>query len=213
MNIIIFGPQASGKGTQSKIIAEKYHLKHLSTGDAFRAEIKSGTALGKWIDHKINVLGELVPDEKTNEVILANKEYFKTGIILDGYPRNIPQYEFLKSHFKIDAAIEVTLPDSEIIERLSTRRICPQCNEGYNIITLRPKVEGICDKCGTALIQRKDDMPEQIKKRLEIYHTQTAPITALYKQDHILYSVDGNNPIPEVTAEICRVLDQLKDKA
>ncbi|MFA5796545.1 MAG: nucleoside monophosphate kinase [Candidatus Woesearchaeota archaeon] len=209
MNIIIFGPQASGKGTQSQRVAEHYQLKHLSTGDAFRQEIKKGTALGKWIDHTINVLGELIPDDKTNEVIFAHAEYFKTGIVLDGYPRNVAQYEFLKSHFQINAAIEITLPEDEIIARISSRRVCTQCGEGYNLITLKPKIDGECDKCHSPLVQRDDDKPEQIRKRLQIYYSQTTAITPLYHRDGIFYTVDGNKPIPEVASEIFRILDGL----
>ena len=208
MNIIIFGPQASGKGTQSQRVAEHYQLKHLSTGDAFRQEIKKGTALGEKIARIINA-GSLVSDDITNQIILANASYFKSGIILDGYPRNVAQYEFLKSHFQINAAIEITLPEDEIIARISSRRVCTQCGEGYNLITLKPKIDGECDKCHSPLVQRDDDKPEQIRKRLQIYYSQTTAITPFYHRDGIFYTVDGNKPIPEVASEIFRILDGL----
>jgi len=211
MNIIIFGPQASGKGTQSKLVAEKYNLYHLSTGDAFRSEIKKKTKLGSDIARIING-GNLVPDNITNKVILANADYFKLGIVLDGYPRTVAQYEFLRSHFRIDAAIEVTLPEDKIIARLSSRRVCQNCGEGYNIITLKPKVTGQCDKCHSPLIQRDDDKPEQIRRRLQIYHEQTTHITPYYRKDKIYYSVDGDKPILEVASEIFRIINRLNHK-
>jgi adenylate kinase len=183
VNLIIFGPPGAGKGTYASELAEQFSIPAISTGDIFRAEVKSGSALGK----KVAVFlqsGKLVPDEIVNETLRKwlNKPENRRGFILDGYPRTVEQAQALDQITKIDAILNMSVPEWVLIERLSNRRICPKCGAIYNIKhSPKPKVDSICDKCGTALYQRPDDRPEVIKQRFEVYKKQTQPLIQYYK--------------------------------
>lgn len=206
MNIIILGPQGSGKGTQAGNIAKKYKLEHISTGDIFREHMKNKTELGKKIE-EIMQSGNLVPDKITNQIVKEKLENTKKGFILDGYPRNIEQAKFLDKTAKIDFVIDLELTEEEAINRISSRRICSECGEGFNTIYIKPKIKGICDKCGGKLIQRDDDQPEAIKKRLKIYNEQTTPLKDYYRNEGLLIEIDGTPSIEVVFESIVSEID------
>lgn len=203
MNIIIFGPQGSGKGTQADILAEKLKIPHISTGDIFRDNIKSQTKLGKLAQTFID-RGNLAPDEITIKIIKERlvKVDAQNGFILDGYPRNLAQVQALEQIIKTDLAMEVWISDSEALKRIGGRRSCLKCNAIYHLEFNPPKVQGKCDKCQSELIIRDDDKEEAIKKRLELYHQQTEPLIKYYQEQGIYLKIDGMPPIPEVTKEI-----------
>ncbi len=212
MKIIMLGAPGAGKGTQAKMIADKYMLPHISTGDIFRANIKNGTELGmeakKYMDQ-----GQLVPDELTVKILLDRvaKEDCKNGYVLDGFPRTIPQAEVLDSELsklgdKIDYAIDVDVPDENIINRMSGRRACLNCGATYHVVHVPPKKDGICDKCGSELILRDDDKAETVKNRLKVYHDQTQPLIDFYTEKGILKSVDGTKDMNDVFAAITAIL-------
>lgn len=184
MNLIIFGPQASGKGTQAEKIASNYQIIHISTGDIFRNNISKGTELGRIAKEIINK-GNLVPDDITNKIVenrLAQKDCDK-GFILDGYPRNYHQVEFLdKLHRKITRVINLDVPREELIKRISNRRVCSDCKANYNLIYIKPKKQGLCDECEGTLVQRDDDKPKAIEKRLNIYDNQTKQLLDFYQK-------------------------------
>lgn len=186
MKIIMLGAPGAGKGTQAKMIAEKYGIPHVSTGDIFRANIKNGTELGmeakKYMDQ-----GQLVPDELTVKILLDRvaQDDCKNGYVLDGFPRTIPQAEVLDKALTelgdaIDFAIDVNVPDENIVKRMSGRRACLSCGATYHIEHIPPKKEGICDKCGQELVLRDDDKPETVLNRLKVYHDQTQPLIDFY---------------------------------
>lgn len=186
MKIIMLGAPGAGKGTQAKMIAEKYGIPHVSTGDIFRANIKNGTELGmeakKYMDQ-----GQLVPDELTVKILLDRvaQDDCKNGYVLDGFPRTIPQAEVLDKALTelgdaIDFAIDVNVPDENIVKRMSGRRACLSCGTTYHIEHIPPKKEGICDKCGQELVLRDDDKPETVLNRLKVYHDQTQPLIEFY---------------------------------
>ncbi len=212
MKIIMLGAPGAGKGTQAKMIAKEYGVPHISTGDIFRANIKNGTELGmeakKYMDQ-----GLLVPDELTVRILLDRvaQEDCKDGYVLDGFPRTIPQAEVLdqalaKLGDRIDYAINVDVPDENIIRRMSGRRACLTCGATYHIEHVPPKQEGICDTCGSALVLRDDDKPETVKNRLEVYHRQTQPLIDFYGKKGVLRTVDGTRPMEEVFAAIRAIL-------
>lgn len=210
MNIIIFGPQGCGKGTQADLIARKYGLYHLSMGDELRKEVKSGSALGKNISAIINA-GILVPDEIADK-LLMNVAKTNKSIIFDGYPRRDTQLAFLMKNFKIDAAIELSLSEKESIKRIASRRTCPKCGRNYNIIYIKPKVDGRCDADNAELVQRIDDMPAEIKKRLAIYREQTEPLKKYYSKKRILHVINGNQSIADVAQDVEKVLKLTSSK-
>ena len=212
MKMIMLGAPGAGKGTQAKMIADKYIVPHISTGDIFRANIKNGTELGmeakKYMDQ-----GQLVPDELTVKILLdrvAQKDC-ENGYVLDGFPRTIPQAEVLdealnKLGDKIDFAIDVDVPDENIINRMSGRRACVNCGATYHIVHVPPKQEGICDRCGNSLILRDDDKPQTVKNRLKVYHEQTQPLIDFYTNKGILRTVDGTQDMNDVFAAITTIL-------
>lgn len=213
MKIIMLGAPGAGKGTQAKMIADKYHVPHISTGDIFRANIKEGTALGmeakKYMDQ-----GQLVPDELTVKILLDRvaKEDCKNGYVLDGFPRTIPQAEVLDKALadlgdSVDFAIDVEVPDENIIKRMGGRRACLSCGATYHLEHIPPKAEGICDRCGKELILRDDDKPETVEKRLHVYHEQTSPLIDFYRAKGILKEVDGTRKMEEVFNAIVEILD------
>lgn len=212
MKIIMLGAPGAGKGTQAKMIADKYSIPHISTGDIFRANIKNGTELGmeakKYMDQ-----GQLVPDELTVRILLDRvaQDDCKNGYVLDGFPRTIPQAEVLDAELtklgdQIDFAIDVDVPDENIVKRMSGRRACVACGATYHIVHIPPKQEGICDKCGSELILRDDDAPETVLKRLGVYHDQTQPLIDFYTKKNILKTVDGTVDSADVFASIVGIL-------
>ena len=212
MKIVMLGAPGAGKGTQAKMIAEKYGVPHVSTGDIFRANIKNGTELGKEAKSYMDK-GELVPDELTVRILLDRvaQEDCKNGYVLDGFPRTIPQAEVLDAELtklgeKIDYAINVDVPDENIIKRMSGRRACVTCGATYHIEHVPPKAEGICDKCGSELILRDDDKPETVKNRLDVYHTQTQPLIDFYSGKGVLRDVDGTVQMMDVFKAITDIL-------
>ncbi len=212
MKIIMLGAPGAGKGTQAKMIADKYGIPHISTGDIFRANIKEQTALG--LEAKTYMdKGALVPDELTVKILLdrVSKEDCNAGYVLDGFPRTIPQAEVLDKavaelNDAIDYAINVEVPDENIIRRMSGRRACLTCGATYHVENVPPKKEGICDRCGNALVLRDDDQPETVKKRLQVYHEQTQPLIEYYNKKNILKEVDGTKDMNEVFADIVTIL-------
>ena len=212
MKIIMLGAPGAGKGTQAKQIADKYSIPHISTGDIFRANIKNGTELGKKAKQYMDQ-GALVPDELTCDLVMdrIQQDDCKNGFVLDGFPRTIPQAEALdaalgKINEKMDYAIDVDVPDENIVNRMSGRRACLNCGATYHLISIPPKVEGICDRCGSEIVLREDDKPETVQKRLKVYHEQTQPLIDYYKNQGILKSEDGTQPMDEVFKAIVTIL-------
>ena len=214
MKIIMLGAPGAGKGTQAKMLAEKYGIPHVSTGDIFRANIKEQTELGieakKYMDQ-----GLLVPDELTVKILLDRvaKDDCKNGYVLDGFPRTIPQAEVLDKAVaelgeSIDYAINVDVKDENIIRRMSGRRACLKCGATYHIEHIPPKQEGICDKCGSELVLRDDDKPETVEKRLKVYHEQTQPLIDFYGKKGILREVDGSQDMKDVFNAIVAILGE-----
>ena len=208
MKIIIFGPQGSGKGTQAELIARRHSLPYISTGDIFRYHLKNQTELGGKIERYVNV-GQLVPDRLTNEIVedRINQPDCASGFVLDGYPRNKAQLEFLSTIARIDFAISIEISDQEAVKRLSNRLAC-KCGLSYHLEFNPPKKPNICDKCGSELFKRDDDQPPAIKKRLEIYHQATQPLAAIYQKQGILYQVNGSQPIEAVYQQIDRIISE-----
>ena len=212
MKIIMLGAPGAGKGTQAKQIAAKYSIPHISTGDIFRANIKNGTELGKKAKEYMDQ-GLLVPDELTCDLVMDRiaQDDAKNGFVLDGFPRTIPQAEALDAALTkigqaMDYAIDVDVPDENIINRMSGRRACLNCGATYHIVSIPPKKEGICDSCGNELVLRDDDKPETVKKRLDVYHDQTQPLIDYYNGKGILKSVDGTQPMEKVFEDITAIL-------
>ena len=214
MKIIMLGAPGAGKGTQAKMISDKYGIPHISTGDIFRANIKNGTELGKKAKTYMDQ-GLLVPDELVVDLVVDRvaQDDCAKGYVLDGFPRTIPQAEALdaalaKMGTKVGYAINVEVPDENIVTRMSGRRACVSCGATYHIVHIPPKTEGICDRCGAKLILRDDDKPETVKKRLAVYHEQTQPLIDYYTKQNVLVEVDGTKDMEEVFAAICRILGE-----
>lgn len=213
MKIIMLGAPGAGKGTQAKKIAEKYSIPHISTGDIFRANIKEGTELGKKAKEYMDK-GALVPDELVCDLVVdrISQEDAKNGYVLDGFPRTIPQAEALdaalsKIDEKVDYAIDVDVPDDNIINRMSGRRACVACGGTYHVVFNPTKTEGVCNACGGQLILRDDDKPETVKNRLKVYHEQTQPLIEYYTKKNILKSVDGTQDMSKVFDSIVEILE------
>jgi len=210
----MLGAPGAGKGTQAKKIAAKYHVPHISTGDIFRANIKNGTELGKKAKTYMDQ-GLLVPDELVVDLVVdrVNQEDCVDGYVLDGFPRTIPQAEALDKALaalgqKVDYAINVEVPDENIVTRMGGRRACVGCGATYHLEYAPTKKEGICDACGRELILRDDDKPETVTKRLNVYHEQTQPLIDYYTQAGILKEVDGTVDIEEVFRAITVILGE-----
>lgn len=213
MKIIMLGAPGAGKGTQAKKIAAKYHVPHISTGDIFRANIKEGTELGKKAQEYMDQ-GLLVPDELVCDLVVdrIHKDDCENGFILDGFPRTIPQADALDGALaqngeKIEYAIDVEVPDENIIKRMAGRRSCKDCGAIFHLVYNPPKKENCCDVCGGPLVLRDDDKEETVKKRLDVYHEQTAPLIDHYKKAGSLYEVDGTQDINVVFEEIESILE------
>ena len=212
MKIIMLGAPGAGKGTQAEKIEEKYQIPHISTGDIFRANIKEGTDLGKEAKSYMDK-GQLVPDELTVKILLdrvANEDC-KNGYVLDCFPRTIPQAQVLEEALtklgdKIDYAVNVEVPDENIVKRMGGRRACLSCGATYHIEHIPSKVEGICDRCGKELVLREDDKAETVQKRLDVYHEQTQPLIDFYQEREVLKEVDGTLDMKDVFAAIVDIL-------
>lgn len=212
MKLIMLGAPGAGKGTQAKKIAEKYGIPHISTGDIFRANIKNGTELGNKAKSYMEK-GLLVPDELTCDLVVDRiaQEDCKNGYVLDGFPRTIPQAEALKTALgkmgtTIDYAINVEVPDENIVKRMGGRRACLACGCTYHVVYNAPKVEDVCDVCGAKLVLRDDDKPETVKKRLDVYHEQTQPLIDFYDKEGVLVEVDGTQNLEDVFQAITKIL-------
>ena len=208
MRLVLLGAPGAGKGTQAEIISKEYNIPSISTGDIFRANVKNETELGleakKYMD-----AGELVPDELVNRLVIdrLGQDDCKDGYLFDGYPRTMNQAKAFDEALenigqKIDFAIDVEVPDENIVRRMSGRRVCPKCGASYHIKYKQPAKEGICDSCGAELIQRADDKEEIVMNRLKIYHESTQPIIDFYREKGILVEVDGTRPIETVYEDI-----------
>lgn len=208
MNLVLIGPQGSGKGTQAKLLKDKLRIPHLSTGDMFRENIAKKTELGMKAEAIIDS-GKLVPDEITTAMVKdrLSKADCKNGFILDGYPRNLEQAEALDGFADIDHVLEIHVPDNVSVKRLSSRWQCRKCGAIYGI-SLIPKKKGVCDKCNGELYQREDDRPEAIKKRLEIYHKETKPLIDYYRKKGILATIDGDQEVEKIFEDVEEVLEK-----
>jgi adenylate kinase len=213
MNLILLGAPGAGKGTQAKRIEDAFGIVQLSTGDMLRAEVNSGSAIGRQVD-EIMKAGRLVPDEIIIALIDSrlDQEDCRRGFILDGFPRTLAQAKALdeilaKKHLKLDSVISIEVDDEAMVERISGRFTCAKCGEGYHDKFKRPKVDMVCDVCGsTEFTRRADDNAETVRQRLEAYHSQTKPIIAYYEARGLVRRVDGMRPIDEVTTEILAAL-------
>lgn len=214
MKLVMLGAPGAGKGTQAKTIAEKYKIPHISTGDIFRANIKNETELGKKAKEYID-RGMLVPDALTLDLVMdrfAQKDC-KNGYILDGFPRTIPQAQALTAALKeqgemLDFAIDIEVPDEVIVTRMSGRRACLSCGATYHLEHNAPKGANVCNTCGAALVQRDDDKPETVQKRLEVYHAQTKPLIQYYKDQGVLRQVDGTKNMNQVFEDIINIISE-----
>lgn len=214
MKVVMLGAPGAGKGTQAKMIASKYNVPHISTGDIFRANIKEGTDLGKKAKSYMDQ-GLLVPDELVVDLVVdrLQQEDCSNGYVLDGFPRTIPQAEALdaalsKLGTKLDSALDIDVADEFIVNRMGGRRACLTCGATYHVVNIPPKTEGICDTCGGELVLRDDDKPETVVKRLSVYHEQTQPLIDYYKNSGILVTLDGTQDMNDVFTSICSVLDR-----
>ena len=212
MKIIMLGAPGAGKGTQAAKLAEKYQIPHISTGDIFRANIKQQTELGKKAKSYMDQ-GLLVPDELVVDLVVdrLRAEDCKNGYILDGFPRTIPQAQSLdraldEDGTKIDYAIDIEVPDENIVNRMSGRRTCPDCGATYHMVHMPTKVEGICDVFGKEIVLRDDDQPETVQKRLDVYHEQTSPLIEYYQAKKVLKEIDGTNEIEEIFQSLVEMM-------
>jgi adenylate kinase len=207
MKLILLGPPGAGKGTVAKKTADEFNIPHISTGDLFREAIRIESDLGKKVK-KIIESGALVSDELTSELIkerLAKKDV-ESGYILDGFPRTIRQATLLDDFQKIDRVLLLKVDDSEVVRRLSGRRICKDCGHIHHVEFMPPKVEGICDKCGGELYTRDDDKEESVKKRLQVYREETAPLIGYYEEKGLLTHVDASKSPDEVFQSVMTIL-------
>ena len=214
MKIIMLGAPGAGKGTQAQFIMNKFGIPQISTGDMFRAAIKAGTELGKQAKALMDE-GKLVPDELTVALVKdrISQPDCANGFLLDGFPRTIPQAEALDAALtaigeSMDYAINVDVPDENIIDRMAGRRACVSCGGTYHVVYNPTKVEGVCDACGGQLILRDDDKPETVKKRLDVYHEQTQPLIDYYTAKGILVDVDGTQEMADVFNAIVTILSK-----
>lgn len=208
MKIILLGAPGVGKGTQAEIISDKYNIPQVSTGNILREAMKSGTEDGVKAKSFVDS-GKLVPDEIVIGILRhrISQDDCKKGFILDGFPRTIAQAEALdRMGIEIDTVIDIEAPDGKVAQRMSGRRVCEKCGSTYHLVSKQPLKEGVCDRCAGALVQRKDDRPETVLDRLKVYHDQTEPLRCYYEKQGKLSSVNGDQPMKAVSAEIFAIL-------
>lgn len=214
MNIVLFGPPGSGKGTQAQFIVERYSIPQISTGDMLRAAVRAKTPLGD-MAKSIMDAGGLVSDDIVLGLVKerVSLQDCASGFILDGFPRTIPQADALMSLLdgigkKIDVVISLDVDNQELINRLSGRRACPSCGKGYHIIYDKPVKDGICDSCGTSLVQRDDDSEQTVINRLKVYEQQTSSLKSYFQNLGLLCSVSGSGSISDIQSKICAIIDK-----
>ena len=208
MKLILLGAPGAGKGTQAEVICKHLGIPAISTGNILREALKSGTEMGLKAKAFMDA-GQLVPDEIVIGIIKDRlaEEDCKNGFILDGFPRTVPQAQALQEMgVEIDHVIDIEVPDETIMQRLTGRRVCGECGASYHIINNPPKVENVCDKCGHELIIRKDDHPDTVKDRLQVYHEQTEPLKDFYEKRGLLYMIEGTRPVEQVTKDVLNAL-------
>lgn len=212
MKIVLLGPPGAGKGTQAKFIAERYNIPHISTGDIFRKNIKEQTALGLKAKEFIDK-GQLVPDELTVAIVedRIKQDDCKNGFLLDGFPRTVAQADALKNALalmgsKLDHVVNIDVPEGNLIDRLTGRRVCPSCGASFHVIFNPPKKDNLCDYCEAELIQRADDSVDTVKSRLNVYQKQTQPLIEYYEVENLLRNIDGEQEITKVFEDICNIL-------
>ena len=211
MRLILLGAPGAGKGTQAEIISEKYNIPTISTGNIIRAALKNGTEMGLKAKAYIDS-GRLVPDDVVIGIIkerLADADC-QNGFILDGFPRTIPQAEALdQMGIAVDAALSIEVSDREIVKRMSGRRVCEKCGASYHIEFKKPTKDGVCDTCGGALVIRKDDEPDTVLDRLDIYHKQTEPLKSYYDTQGKLITVQGQPKVEDTTKLVLAALSEI----
>lgn len=208
MNLILLGAPGAGKGTQAEILCQRLHIPTISTGNMIREALKSGTEMGLKAKAFIEA-GQLVPDEVVIGIVRdrLQEDDCRNGFILDGFPRTIPQAEALdRMGITIDRVVDINVPDEVITQRVSGRRVCPGCGNSYHIETKKPQTDGVCDRCGTTLVQRKDDEPQTVQERLRVYHEQTEPLRDYYAAAGKLLVVDGQQGIQEIAEQTLALL-------
>ena len=209
MMLILLGAPGAGKGTQAELICQRLHIPAISTGNILREALKSGTELGQKAKTFMDA-GNLVPDDVVIDMLkerIAQPDC-KDGFILDGFPRTIPQAEALDAMgVVIDRVIDIEVPDEKIVTRMSGRRVCEKCGASYHLVYNPPKVEGVCDKCAGALVQRKDDNAETVRDRLTVYHNQTEPLKSYYAAQGTLFEVNGDRDVEVISADILKELE------
>ena len=215
MRLILVGPPGAGKGTQAVNLAAHFSIPHISTGDIFRSNLKEGTELGMEAKSYMD-RGELVPDEVTNKMVKdrLKRDDVDRGFLLDGFPRNVFQAEVLRAilgekRTPLDAALELSVDNNEIIKRLAGRRTCKECQKAFHVDYEPSKVEGVCDACGGALYQRDDDREDVIARRLEVYSEQTAPIIDFYRREGLLVTIPAMGPVDEITQRAIKALSAI----
>lgn len=216
MRAVLVGPPGAGKGTQAQILASELSIPKVSTGDIFRTNVSGGTDLGKQAKTYMD-RGELVPDEVTNEMVRDRlaQEDAQAGFLLDGFPRNVAQAETLNKILndlgeRLDVVLELAVDQEEVVRRLAGRRSCRSCGHVQHLEYDPPQVDGVCDNCGGELFQREDDREETIRRRLEVYDEQTAPLVAFYRNEGILQTIDATGAVEDIAA---RALDALRSQA
>ena len=210
MNLILLGAPGAGKGTQAEIICEKMSIPAISTGNIIREAIKNGTEVGLQAKSYIDS-GNLVPDEVVIGIIKErlDKDDCANGFILDGFPRTIPQAEALDAMgVRIDTVLEIDVADEKVVARLSGRRVCPDCGASYHTEYKKPSKDGVCDSCGAELIIRKDDKPETVLDRLNVYHSQTEPLKDFYGKKNKLFIVEGQEEVADTSALVLKALEE-----